>query len=101
MLLAEKRDGYHNLTKLSSFGFLEGFYYKPRIDYELLAQYAEGLIGSSACIAGDIPQPAAAGQAAGRREEMALRLRDIFGEGNFFLELRTTAWRSSGRSTCF
>ena len=87
VLLAENETGYHNLIKLSSFGFLEGFYYKPRIDYELLAQYAEGLIGLSACIAGDIPQLLLQGRLQDA-EEMALRLRDIFGEGNFFLELQ-------------
>ncbi|HOR93783.1 MAG TPA: PHP domain-containing protein, partial [Spirochaetota bacterium] len=55
ILLAQNYEGYKNLVKLSSLGYLEGFYYKPRIDWELLTQYSTGLIASTACIAGEIP----------------------------------------------
>ena len=56
VLLAENHKGYQNLVKLVSMGFLEGFYYKPRIDYDVLSQCSEGLIGLSACVAGGIPR---------------------------------------------
>ena len=55
VLLAENQKGYQNLVHLVSLGWLEGYYYKPRIDYDTLAQYSEGLIGLSACLSGDIP----------------------------------------------
>lgn len=87
VLLAENDTGYSNLMKLVSRGFTEGFYYKPRIDYELLEQYHEGLIALSACLAGVVATNLKQGFYEEARKE-ALRLRDIFGEGNFFLELQ-------------
>jgi len=87
VLLAENLDGYHNLSKLVSYGFLEGFYYKPRIDKELLAQYSGGLIAMSACLKGGVPQKLLMEQPDAALAEAA-ELRDIFGKGNFFLELQ-------------
>ncbi len=87
VLLAENLDGYHNLSKLVSYGFLEGFYYKPRIDKELLARYSGGLIGMSACLKGAVPQKLTMEQHDAALAE-AVELRDIFGKGNFFLELQ-------------
>lgn len=87
VLLAENDTGYHNLIKIVSAGFTEGFYYKPRVDYEILEKYSEGIICLSACLAGIIPRNIIKGNYAQARKE-ALRLQDIFGEGNFFLELQ-------------
>jgi DNA polymerase-3 subunit alpha len=87
VLLAENQKGYQNLVKLVSMGFLEGFYYKPRIDYDVLAQYSEGLISLSSCMAGDIPRLLLGGQY-NQAKELALRLEGIFGKGNFYLELQ-------------
>ena len=87
LLLAENDEGYHNLIKLVSIANTKGFYYKPRVDHELLAQYSKGLIASSACLAGEIPRFIVAG-----REDEALArahlYRDIFGKENFFLEIQ-------------
>jgi DNA polymerase-3 subunit alpha len=87
VLLAENLEGYHNLSRLASYGFLEGFYYKPRIDKELLARYCGGLIASSACLKGAVPQKILMESPEAAAEE-AVILRDIFGPGNFFLELQ-------------
>lgn len=87
VLLAENDIGYHNLMKIVSTGFTEGFYYKPRVDYETLERYSEGIIALSACLAGVIPKYIVRGQYERARDE-ALRLRDIFGDGNFYLELQ-------------
>jgi DNA polymerase-3 subunit alpha len=87
VLLAENLLGYRNLIKLVSYGFLEGFYYKPRIDKELLAQYCGGLIASSACLKGAVPQKLTMEQPEAALAE-AIELQDIFGKGNFFLELQ-------------
>ncbi|MGI6188889.1 MAG: DNA polymerase III subunit alpha [Clostridiales bacterium] len=87
VLLAENQKGYQNLVKLVSMGFIDGFYYKPRIDYDVLSQYSEGLIGLSACLAGDIPRLLMNGQYKQARD-LTLRLQGIFGENNFFLELQ-------------
>ena len=87
ILLAENDEGYRNLTKLVSYGFLEGFHYKPRIDKELLNQYSKGLIGASACLKGAVAQKISMDQMEGAISE-ALELRDIFGDGNFYLELQ-------------
>lgn len=87
ILLAKNETGYRNLVKLVTKAELEGFYYKPRIDDELLAQHAEGLIALSACLQGRIPRlllnknPKAA-------EELALKYENLFGKGNFYLELQ-------------
>jgi DNA polymerase-3 subunit alpha len=87
VLLAETTTGYRNLVKLVSKGFLEGFYYKPRIDKEILAEHSEGLIGLSACLKGEVPQAALRGD-----DTKALRAagvyRDILGDKNFFLEIQ-------------
>ena len=86
LLLAENDEGYHNLVKLVSIANTDGFYYRPRIDHDLLAAHAKGIIASSACLAGEIPQMILAG-----REEDAARLallyQDIMGRGNFYLEV--------------
>ena len=87
ILLAENETGYRNLIYLVSMGFLKGYYYKPRIDYALLCEHAEGLIGLSACIAGDVPRLILEGQYEAAKKK-ALELRDIFGEDNFFIELQ-------------
>lgn len=87
ILLAENDTGHKNLMKIVSRGFTEGFYYKPRVDYELLQEYHEGIIASSACLAGIVPTKLREGDYEGAKVE-ALRLRDIFGENNFFLELQ-------------
>ncbi|WP_313131452.1 DNA polymerase III subunit alpha [Anaerocolumna sp.] len=87
VLLAENNTGYSNLMKIVSTGFIEGFYYKPRVDYEILSRYREGIIALSACLGGEV----ASNLRRGFYEEgkkAALRLRDIFGENNFFLELQ-------------
>jgi DNA polymerase-3 subunit alpha len=87
ILLAENLEGYHNLTRLVSYGFLEGFYYKPRIDKELLSQYSGGLIASAACLKGAVAQKLVMEQPEAALAE-AMELRDIFGAGNFYLELQ-------------
>ena len=87
VLLAENNTGYANLMKIVSKGFLEGFYYKPRVDYEVLKEHSEGIIALSACLGGEV----ASNLRKGFYEEAkkaALNLREIFGEINFFLELQ-------------
>ncbi|MDR2786681.1 MAG: DNA polymerase III subunit alpha, partial [Treponema sp.] len=87
ILLAENREGYFNLVKLCSRAYTEGFYYRPRIDEELLVQYHGGLIALSACVSGEIPRLIQAGLN-GEAEAKALRYRDLFGKGNFYLEIQ-------------
>ncbi len=87
VLLAENNIGYANLMKLVSKGFVEGFYYKPRVDYEVLETYHEGLIALSACLAGEIPRYLERGMYE-EGKNAALRYEKIFGKGNFFLELQ-------------
>jgi len=87
VLLCESLEGYHNLIKLVSAGFLEGFYYKPRIDYELLSKHSKGLIALSACLRGPVTE-AVAEENFDLARENAHRLREIFGKGNFFLEIQ-------------
>jgi DNA polymerase-3 subunit alpha len=88
VLLAENDNGYRNLIKLVSAGFTDGFYYKPRIDHQLMEQYHEGIIALSACLGGEIPQAILDGNI-----EEAIRLAkyydDVFGRGNFYLELQS------------
>ncbi len=86
ILLAKNQTGYQNLMRLVSVGFLEGFYFKPRIDYKTLAKYSEGLVCLSACLAGDIPQLLLAGDYDGAKD-LALELKSIFG-GDFYIELQ-------------
>ena len=92
VLLAETNEGYQNLIKLVSYGFIDGFYYKPRIDKELLRKYHKGIICSSACLAGEIPRNIlnVSYEAA---KEAAMEYVDIFGENNFFLELQDHGMR--------
>ena len=87
VLLAENNKGYSNLMKIVSKGFTEGFYYKPRVDMEVLREYHEGIIALSACLAGEIPGYLRRGDYEGAKEA-ALRFNEIFGDGNFFLELQ-------------
>jgi DNA polymerase-3 subunit alpha len=87
VLLCENLEGYHNLIKLVSAGFLEGFYYRPRIDYDLLAKHSKGLIALSACLNGVVTE-AVVDQKIDLARENAYRLRDIFGKNNFFLEIQ-------------
>ncbi|HUK53759.1 MAG TPA: DNA polymerase III subunit alpha [Candidatus Binatia bacterium] len=87
VLLAETQQGYRNLMKLVSTGFLDGFYYKPRVDHDLLAKHSEGLIALSACLRGEVSEALAEDKETEAREA-AGRLRDIFGKGNFFLEVQ-------------
>lgn len=87
VLLAENNTGYHNLMKIVSRGFTEGFYYKPRVDKALLRQYSEGIIALSACLAGEVQRYIARGFYE-EAVKAALELEDIFGKGNFFLELQ-------------
>ena len=87
VLLAKNNVGYRNLMKIVSIGFTEGFYYKPRVDMEVLEKYSEGLIASSACLSGDIPK-AILNNNYKRAKEIALKLNSIFGQDNFYLELQ-------------
>ncbi len=87
ILLAENEQGYRNLMKLDSVAFLEGFYYRPRIDHELLRQHHEGIIALSACLSGEIPQAILARDLE-RARELALEYDALFGRGNFFLEIQ-------------
>ena len=87
VLLAENDIGYHNLMKIVSRGFTEGYYYKPRVDLEVLETYHEGIIALSACLAGEVQRNLARGMYEEGREA-ALRYERIFGKGNFFLELQ-------------
>ncbi len=90
VLLVENQIGYQNLIKLVSKGFTEGFYYKPRIDYDLLERYHEGLIALSACLAGDVQRLLLEDQFEAA-EKTATNLQRIFGEGHFYLELQDHA----------
>ncbi len=87
VLLAENDLGYHNLMKIVSRGFTEGYYYKPRVDLALLEQYHEGLIALSACLAGEVQRNILRGMYE-EGKEAAFRYQGIFGKGNFFLELQ-------------
>ena len=87
VLLAENNVGYGNLMKVVSRGFVEGFYYKPRVDMELLEKYHEGLIALSACLAGEVPRYLTRGMYE-EAKAAALRHQEIFGKGNYFLELQ-------------
>ena len=87
VLLAENNKGYENLTKIVSKAFVEGYYYKPRVDYELLEQYHEGIIALSACLAGEVQKNLLRGMYE-EAVKSAKRYEKIFGKGNFFLELQ-------------
>ena len=87
VLLAENNLGYENLMKIVSKGFIDGFYYKPRVDLELLEQYHEGIIALSACLAGEVAKNLSRGFYE-EGKKAALRYQEIFGKGNFFLEMQ-------------
>jgi DNA polymerase-3 subunit alpha len=87
VLLAENEAGYHNLIKLVSRGFTEGYYYRPRVDIELLREYHEGLIALSACMSGAVSKFLVNGSYE-RAKEQALLYNEIFGNDNFYLELQ-------------
>ncbi|MBQ6835025.1 MAG: DNA polymerase III subunit alpha [Lachnospiraceae bacterium] len=87
VLLAENNEGYQNLMKIVSKGYVDGFYYKPRVDEEVLRQYHSGLIALSACLAGEIPRFLERGLYE-EAKNAALRYQEIFGAGNYFLELQ-------------
>ncbi len=86
ILLAKNKAGYKNLVQLDSMAFVDGFYYKPKIDYEVLREHSEGVICLSACLAGGIPRRLLDGDAEGA-EALALKLKDIFGE-DFYIEIQ-------------
>ena len=86
ILLAKNKEGYHNLIKLTSLAYLEGFYYKPRVDKELLARYHKGLIASSACLKGEIASSIIKNNVS-QAYKLADDYRHIFGDGNFYLEI--------------
>jgi len=87
VLLCENDEGYRNLMKLVSTSYLDGFYYKPRVDHELLAKHSKGLIALSACLRGEVADALLADKYE-QAKTSAYRLRDIFGKGNFFLEVQ-------------
>jgi DNA polymerase-3 subunit alpha len=87
VLLAKNKTGYQNLIKLTTLAHLEGFYYKPRIDWELLEKYHDGLIALSACLQGEIPASILNGDLK-KTEEIILKYRDLFGIDNFYLEIQ-------------
>ncbi len=87
VLLAENNTGYANLMKIVSKGFVEGFYYRPRVDMEILRQYHEGIIALSACLAGEVQRYLIRSMYE-EAKETALKYRDVFGENNYFLELQ-------------
>ena len=87
VLLAENDEGYNNLMKIVSKGFVEGFYYKPRVDYEVLRTYSKGIICLSACLAGEV-QRYLAREMYEEAKEAALKYQEIFGKGNYFLEMQ-------------
>lgn len=87
LLLAKNNTGYHNLVKLTSIAHLEGYYYRPRIDWEVLSEHCEGLIATSSCLAGEIPRLLMAGNMEKAKEKIKAYAK-LFGKGNFFLELQ-------------
>jgi DNA polymerase-3 subunit alpha len=87
LLLAKNNTGYQNLVKLTSIAHLEGYYYRPRLDWEVLQKYSEGLIATSSCLAGEIPRLLMVGQIDKAKEKIRA-YSELFGEGNFFLELQ-------------
>ena len=87
VLLAENNTGYSNLMKIVSKGFVDGYYYKPRVDMEVLEQYHEGIIALSACLAGEVPRAITRGNYE-EAKEIALKYQKCFGKENYFLELQ-------------
>ena len=93
VLLCENQTGYQNLIKLVSKSYIEGFYKKPRIDWELLEEYHDGLIGLSSCLGGDIPQAFLRNNPE-KAKEIALRYKSVFGKDSFFIELQDHGLKS-------
>jgi len=87
LLLAKDNTGYQNLVKLTSIAHLEGYYYRPRIDWEILQQYSKGLIATSSCLAGEIPRALTVDNLKKAKEKI-IAYNDLFGKGNFFLEMQ-------------
>jgi DNA polymerase-3 subunit alpha len=87
VLLAKNNEGYKNLMNIVSIGFIEGFYYKPRVDMEVLQKYSEGIIALSACLSGDVPKAILQGNY-NKAKEIALKYREVFGKDNFYLEMQ-------------
>ena len=87
LLLAKDNEGYKNLVKLDSLAYTEGFYYKPRIDLDFLREHSKGLIATSACIGGRIPQYLIEGNYE-KAKEYAIIMRDIFGKDDFYIEIQ-------------
>lgn len=87
ILLAENQNGYKNLIKLVSAGYIDGFYYKPRIDFEMLKEHSEGIIALSACIAGEVPKALLRGDY-DEAKKIALKYAEVLGKDNYFLEIQ-------------
>ena len=96
VLLAKNNEGYRNLMKIVSEGYRHGFYYKPRIDKNVLRQYSDGIIALSACLAGDVQNRLLNGDYDGAKRE-ALEMLDIFGDGNYYLELQDQGLEEEAR----
>ncbi len=96
ILLAENQTGYHNLMRLVSDGFIDGFYYKPRVDMALLEEHSEGLIALSACLGGHVPGEIMKGDLE-KAKEVALAYNRIFGQDNFYLELQDHGYEEQGK----
>ncbi len=92
MLLAENEQGYQNLIKLVSYGFIDGFYYKPRVDKRIIKKYHKGIIASSACLAGAVARDILT-VSYEKAKQTALEYEEIFGKGNYFLELQDHGMR--------
>jgi DNA polymerase-3 subunit alpha len=107
LLLARNAGGYHNLMKLSTASYVDGFYYKPRVDKELLREHSEGLLACTACLRGEPAQHVLAGNDAAARESI-IELAEIFGKGHLYLETCTSRFtttasprkRPFGKPTC-
>ena len=87
VLLAKDNDGYRNLIKIVSAGYITGYYYKPRIDKDVLREHSEGIIALSACLAGNVQHKLLMGDYEGAKAEAA-ELLEIFGKGNFYIEMQ-------------
>ena len=95
VLLCENQEGYRNLVKLVSTGYLDGFYYKPRIDKDLLSRHSKGLIALSACLRGDVNETLLADRYEDARR-LTYEYTDLFGKNNFFLELQDHGGERAG-----
>lgn len=100
VLLAQNEQGYKNLINIVSIGFVEGYYYKPRVDYDVLEKYSDGIIALSACLAGEIQQKILNGDY-DNAKETAIKLNNIFGQDNFYLELQDHNIAEQGKVNLF